>query len=357
MSFRVARNAALEKYRSAFDLAARYAYLTATAYDYDLNLAHNDPGSPVDILADIVRQRLVGILNDDGQPAMGAGGLSEDLAILKSNYDTMKTRMGLNNPQIENVSFSLRSEAFRILSDTNSDPTWRAMLRSAQVYKQDLWQVPEFRTYCRPFTSVSNGPQPGLVIPLSTKIVSGKNFFGWPLGGGDNSYDPTLYATKINSVGVWFADYDTANLPQTPRVYLVPVGSDVMTIPNSPDLAPRVWNVLDQNIPVPFPSISSHLNDPTWRPLTDSLNGSLGQTRMFSSFRAFGFDHDQLSSDDSASMLYDARLVARSAWNTKWLLIIPGATLNADPNAGLDAFINSVRDINLVINSYAFSGN
>jgi hypothetical protein len=357
LSFRVARNAALEKYRSAFDLAARYAYLAATAYDYDLNLAHTDPGSPVDILGDIVKQRLVGILNVNNQPAVGGGGLAEDLAILSANYNLLKTRMGLNNPQIENVSFSLRSEAFRILSDTNSDPTWQAFLRSALVYKQDLWQVPEFRTYCRPFTSASNGPQPGLVIPLSTQIVSGKNFFGWPLAGGDNTYDPTLYATKINSVGVWFASYDTVNLPQTPRVYLVPAGADVMTIPNSPNLAPRFWNVLDQNIPVPFPSSSANLSDPTWKPLTDSLNGTLGETRMFSSFRAFGFDHDVLTSDDSNSLLYDARLVARSTWNTKWLLIIPGATLNADPNAGLDAFINSVRDINLVINSYAISGN
>jgi hypothetical protein len=72
---------------------------------------------------------------------------------------------------------------------------------------------------------------------------------------------------------------------------------------------------------------------------------------------AFGFDHAQLSSDDSASLIFDARLVGRSAWNTKWLLIIPGLTLNADPNYGIQTFINSVTDINLIINSYGFSGN
>jgi len=251
----------------------------------------------------------------------------------------------------------LRHEAFRIADGTNGDNVWRQTLRNASTFKADLWQVPEFRQYCRPFTSVTNGPQPGLVIAFPTQIRAFKNFFGWPLGGGDNNYDPSVYATKVNSVGVWFANYDTANLPQTPRVYLIPVGQDVMTIPNSPDLTLRFWNVLDQNIPVPFPSISSHLSDPTWRPLTDSLNGTLGETRMFSSFRAFGFDHDQLSTDDDASLLYNARLVGRSAWNTKWLLIIPGAALNADPTTGLNTFIDSLTNINLVINSYGFSGN
>jgi len=79
-----------KKYRSSFDLAARYTYLAATAYDYDINLAYSDPGSPVDILSDIVKQRSIGSLNDDGQPAVGNGGLSEDLAVLKANYDTSK---------------------------------------------------------------------------------------------------------------------------------------------------------------------------------------------------------------------------------------------------------------------------
>jgi hypothetical protein len=44
-------------------------------------------------------------------------------------------------------------------------------------------------------------------------------------------------------------------------------------------------------------------------------------------------------------------------WNTKWLLIIPGATLNSDPAQGLNTFINGLTDINVVINSYGYSGN
>jgi len=265
--------------------------------------------------------------------------------------------MGLNNYVREGTTFSLRSEAFRIAADPSGDTAWRQMLSSANVYKDDLWQVPEFRRYCRPFTSISNGPQAGLVIPFSTQIKSGKNYFGWPLGGGDNSYDPSVYVTKIDSVGVWFANYDVINLPQTPRVYWIPVGSDIMTVPNDPDLNVRIWNVLDTIIPVPYPSISSHLADPTWKPLTDSLSSPMGQTKQFSSLLAAGFDHDQLSTDESGGLVYNARLVGRSAWNTRWLLIIPGATLSAVPTQGLTNFINSVTDIKLVINSYGFSGN
>jgi hypothetical protein len=56
-------------------------------------------------------------------------------------------------------------------------------------------------------------------------------------------------------------------------------------------------------------------------------------------------------------------------WNSRWLLIIPGRTLNgSDPRAGLDQFINGrlvgsvrdgngVSDIRLLIDSYSYSGN
>ncbi len=357
MTFRVSRNAALEKYRSALDLAARYSYLAASAYDYDVNLSFDDPGSPVNLMSDIIRQRTIGLVGDDGNPAVGAGGLAEDLAQLKANYDTLKTRLGINNPQIESTTFSLRRESMRILGATNSDAAFRQALRDATVYKADLWQVPEFSRYCRPFSSRTNGPQPGLVISFTTQIRPNKNFFGWPLGGGDNAYDPSVYATRISSVGVWFAGYDTVNLPQTPRVYLVPAGQDVMTVPNDPDLKVRLWDVVDQNIPIPYPSISANLSDPTFKPLTDSLNGAFGDTRSFSSFRAFGFNHSTLSSFEQSTVTFNARLIGRSAWNTKWMLIIPGATLNADPTQGLTKFINSLTDINVVINTYGYSGN
>ena len=55
-------------------------------------------------------------------------------------------------------------------------------------------------------------------------------------------------------------------------------------------------------------------------------------------------------------MTFDSRLVGRSAWNTKWLLIIPGGTLSADGNAGLDRLIQDVSDIKLYFNTLGYSG-
>lgn len=362
MTFRFSRNAALEKYRSSFDLAARYAYLAASAYDYDLNLSLDDAGSPAEIMSDIVRQRSVGLVAD-GVPQIGAKGLAEDLAKLKANYGTLSSQMGLDNPQIETSTFSLRAERFRLFgaNATNTDDSvWQQTMQNPQYYKADLWQVPEFRRYCRPFAAESAGPQPGLVIPLSTKIVSGLNFFGWPLGGGDSAYDPSVYATRVLSVGVAFAGYDTVNLTRTPHVYLIPAGTDIMTVPNSPDFDLRLWNVKDQVIPIPYPATTANLGSPTWKPFLDTVNspdGSLGDIRKFSSFRATGFDSVDPADIDISTLTYDSRLVGRSAWNTKWLLIIPGATLNADPATGLNGFINSVKDIQLIINTYGFSGN
>ncbi len=357
MTLRVTRNAAMEKYRSAFDLAARYTYLAASAYDYDTNLRKNDAGSPLDIRADIVRQRTIGIMNDNNQPASGGGGLAENLAWLKANYESLKFRMGLNNYEQEAATFSLRTEHFRTLLGTNvtSDAKFKEMLGNYPIYRTNLWDVPEFRLYCRPFTSETNGPQPGLVIEFSTEIKSGKNFFGWPLSGGDNAYNPSMFATKIDQVGVWFANYDTDNLAAMPRVYLIPVGQDVMTVPTSQDLEVRIWNVVDEAIPVPFPTISASLSNPAWRPLRDSLSGPFQDIHRFSSILAAGFNHAELTDTEAAPL--DYRLVGRSAWNTRWMLIIPGATLSANQEEGLQNFLKSVTDIKIVLLTYGSSGN
>ena len=52
----------------------------------------------------------------------------------------------------------------------------------------------------------------------------------------------------------------------------------------------------------------------------------------------------------------DTRLVGRSIWNTRWVLIIPGATLHADPEVGLDRFVDQVTDIKLIFDTYGQSG-
>lgn len=350
MAFRIFRNDALQKYRAQFDLAARYTYLAATAYDFETGLLGDDSASGRRFLTDIIRQRSLGQM-ENGLPVAGVRGLADPLARLEQNFAVLKPQLGFNNPQTETDRFSLRTELMRIRGTTNSDAAWRAQLERTRV--ADLWTVPEFRRYCRPFAPESAGAQPGLVLRFGTGVNFGENFFKWPLAGGDSSYDPTLFATKIRSVGVWFSRYDGNGLSRTPRVYLVPAGIDILRAPSDGTLTTRTWRVVDQKIPVPFNLGFNDLNRASYIPANDSLSGNFAEMRRFSSFRAY-HDSGQFRTGEIST---DSRLIGRSVWNTEWLLIIPGGTLLNDPAAGLDAFINSVDDIKLHFQSYAYSGN
>lgn len=403
-TFRVFRNDALSKYRAAFELAARYAYLAAKAYDYETNLDPNDSASARPLLTQIVRARTLGAV-DNGEPRIGSGGLADALSALKVNFDVLKTQMGFNNPQTEGNRFSLRNELFRILPGPmakgarnesatesvtydgktmtaeqawrESDRKWREALQNtsgafSSKVLPDLWQVPEFRRYCRPFAPESAGPQPGLVLTFGSQVIFGRNFFGKPLGPGDSSYDPSHFATKVRSVGLWFENYNGEGLSFTPRAYLIPAGVDIMLIPTSGDLATREWNVIDQKIPIPLPVAQSDLKNPNWIPLQDSLNGTIAEIRRYSMFRAYhdaGFQAEQMN--------FDSRIIGRSVWNTRWMLVIPGGTMLADQTEGLDTFVhglkapngpatdsrgqkrdgNGVKDIKLYFQTYAYSGN
>ena len=55
-------------------------------------------------------------------------------------------------------------------------------------------------------------------------------------------------------------------------------------------------------------------------------------------------------------MVYDSRLVGRSVWNTEWVLIIPGRSLNYDGNEGITRLINQISDIELYFDTYGMSG-
>ncbi|KMT64331.1 PA14 domain-containing protein [Catenovulum maritimum] len=369
MTFRIGQYDALQKYRAAFDLASRYVYMAARVYDYETNLAENDPASAQHLLTQIVSERVLGEQAASGAVS-GQGGLSEVLSTLKVNFDVLKTQMGFNNPQTESGRFSLRHGLFRIPNDsgtTDDDQLWRNTL--AQYKVDDLWDVPEFRRFVRNFAPESAGSQPGLVIPFSSTIEFGKNFFGWPLSGGDHAYDASNFATKVRSVGVWFDDYNNSALSTTPRVYLVPVGLDVMYVPDSLELDTREWEVVDQVIPVPLPARDSDLNSNSWIPSADSVSGSFDKIRRHSSFRAY---HDS-GVFDVNSMTFDSRLVGRSVWNTRWMLIIPGGTFLANSDDGMNTFIygqkvpgaanasqrdgNGVSDIKLFFQTYSYSGN
>ncbi len=315
-------------------------------------------------LTDIVKARQLGTIID-GEPQPGTG-LADSMAVMSRNFSVLSGQLGFNNPQQETNRFSFRYEKFRILGGTEGDEAWRNVLKQDYATEgmgtaANLWDVPEFRQFCVPpdgFGSV----EPGIVLPFSTTIEEGKNFFGEEAGGLDNSYDSTQFATKIRSVGVWFSNYDYLSLSNTPRVYLIPAGTDIMRSPTGYTGQKRFFTVMDQVLPPPFPIGQSDLDDPYWIPSVDSLAGNLIPIRRFGRIRAF-HDSGEFSPDE---VQRDSRLVGRSVWNTRWMLIIPASTLGADREEALTTFIdgletedggrdgNGVSDIKLFFETYAF---
>ncbi|MCF7837974.1 MAG: hypothetical protein K9N49_05030, partial [Candidatus Marinimicrobia bacterium] len=370
LSFRIFRDDALRRYQDTFDLAARYVYLAAKAYDYETGLLSTDtqltPGSR--FLDDIVKARLPGRFYvwlgepetgiDEGEP-----GLADVMARMKADWNVVKGRFGFNNPDTETSRFSLRSEHFRISPLSSSDGTWAQVLENCKV--DDLRALPEFVRHCIPFASTTNA-EPAIVIPFSTMVVAGKNYFGHDLAGGDNAYDPTHQATKIRSAGVWFTGYNITfntnefggGLANQPRVYLVPAGQDVMRSPTRAGLETRNWQILDQALPLPYDVGGMDIDHPDYLPIVHSLTEPLAQVRRFASLRAY-HDRGQFIEDETHN---NGRLIGRSVWNTRWLLIIPGRTLLSDPDLALERFIhgdgsgNGIKDIKIFFQTYSIAG-
>lgn len=352
MIARITRNESLTAYQAAYDNALKFAWLAAKAYDYETSLAPGDPAAATSLLDRLVRTRSIGLMADD-EPQFGQGGIAQVLAQMRGNFQTLTGQLGINNPQLEVGRLSVRHELMRIGSTTASDANWRRALQSAQI--DDLWQLPEFRQYCRPFSHPTDGAQPGIVLDFGTEINTGFNVFGKPLGGGDHAYSSANYATKVRSIGVWFENYNDAGLATTPRVYLVPVGMDVLRLANSQYPTTRTWNIVEQKIPVPFLLNTEQLGATNFLPKVHTMNGSFADLRRFGDFRAY---HDSGGTQvDMSQMISDSRLIGRSVWNTRWLLIIPGAALHADADYGIEQFIDSVRDVRLQFETYSHTGN
>ena len=373
MFFRLARNNALSRYSAQFDLAQKYAYLAAQAYDYETGLLSSDPKSGDAFIARIVGARTLGEFDAEGKPTVasdavkGDGGLAAILAEMSENWLVLKPRLGINNPQPYATWFSLRHDLFRIYGGEDGEKSWRKELRKYMV--DDLNAIAEFRHYCQPLSGSKEKKEPGLVIPFQSFIGHGYNFFGEELAGGDSALDSTYFATHIAAAGVHFEGFDDTVLAKTPVAYLVPVGEDRMCAAGDPETV-LSWKVVDQTIPAPYAIGSAHLNDPDWTPLFDGATGGndIGaRIRRHPSFRAYYGKEGEAPSDSSLDC---TRLVGRSAWNTRWLLVIPAGSLGSDREAALGAFVNGVdsnrdgkldfkgvRDIKIGLRTYSTSGN
>jgi hypothetical protein len=224
---------------------------------------------------------------------------------------------------------------------------------------------------------------PGLVIPFSSTIATGSNFFGQPLGGGDHTFTPSSFATKIRSSGIAFRGYvgmdsptttsgtlgnmgatspagyntgfgDPNALSATPYIYLIPAGADSMRSPPLGDTSfTRTWAVVDQAIPLPFNIANSdYSSQPAWVSAA-SLSEPAFTLRKHQAFRAV----PDGTNFQSGIGFTNARLIGRSVWNSQWKIVIPGNTLLNNPNLGIQTFINTVKDIKLHLETYSYSGN
>ena len=249
------------------------------------------------------------------------------------------------------------------------------------AWRDNLLDDPDAARYCLNLGLSANLAVPGLILEFSTTISPGYNFFGQPLAGGDSVFSETSFATKIRASGVAFTGYSgmvgpnattnvvtsiggtspqdpytaytsAAALSASPYVYLIPVGADSMRTPLGRSNVVRTWEVKDQAIPLPF-NIGG--NDVVGAVNWSSAN-TLGEAFTLRQHQAFRAVPDG-TIFNSGTGFTNARLVGRSVWNSKWKLIIPGKTLRADPNQGLQVFIDTVKDIKVYLQSYSHAGN
>ncbi|RME94692.1 MAG: hypothetical protein D6766_05145, partial [Verrucomicrobia bacterium] len=392
-AFRFFRNEKLERYKTLFDLAARYALLAANAFDYETGLLGSDAGRR--FKQRIINARALGVVRE-GQPQYagsdtGDPGLSSVLAEMKADWEVLRGRLGFNNPDAYGTTVSLRTEAYRILPTSDGDANWQDLLQAART--RNLLEDADVRRYCLQIDAGDGLPVPGLVLSFSTTIADGMNLFGNSLAAGDHTFSPSSFATKIFAVGVAFEGYrgmddpapnsgavgfaggespadpsfpflDPKALSATPYVYLIPVGVDSLRVPPLGDTgAVRTWQVADLAIPLPFNIGASDFSSlPLWQS-ADFLSEPLFALRKHQAFRAvsdpavFRADPYNAAGGLRPSAFTNSRLIGRSVWNSRWKLVIPGRTLLNDPEEGLDRFIQTVRDIKLHFVTYSYAGN
>jgi len=385
-AFRIFRNEKLERYRTLFDLAARYTFLAAGAYDYDTGLLGTNEGE--EVFERIFKSRALGVVKH-GEPQFagsntGDSGLSGVLAELKNDWDSLKGRLGFNNPDTYGTTVSLRLENSRILPGSDGDANWKDILEQGRM--DNLLQDEDIRMHCMQINRDGGLPVPGIVLEFSTTVADGLNLFGRTLAAGDHNFSPSLFATKIFAVGVALEGYrgmenpaankgavdsaggtsppepsapflDTQALAATPYVYLIPVGEDSMRSPPLGDVSNvRTWTVADVAIPMPFNlGASAFSSKPLWQS-SDALSEELFAIRKHQAFRPVS-STAVFNGDLVPSQYTNRRLIGRSVWNSKWKLVIPGHTLLNNPSEGLDRFIRTVKDIKLHFVTYSYSGN
>ena len=370
LSFRTFRNEALVQYRTLFDLAGRYSYLAAKSYDYETGLLGTPQGQAV--INRLVASRSLGDLTG-GEPqattsTLGDAGLAGTMAQLNADFAVAEGRLGINNPDHYNTLFSLRQELFRLLPHVedetiSADEAWQQTLEQHIV--PNVLSDPQVAAYCRGLKKADGSAIPGFIIPFSTTIEDGKNFFGLDLAAGDHAYSQSNFATKIAAVGVALPGYvgmadgeSTAPgaLSATPYAYLIPCGSDFMRMPMGDTGDIRSWQVVDQALPLPYNLGASDFNTTQFFGPNDTFAERPWVTRKHQAFRMVA-DPSLYEAGDLPTVFTNARLIGRSVWNSQWKIVIPAHTLLKNEQQGMNHFAATVDDIKLFLRTYSNAGN
>lgn len=377
-ALRIFRNEKLERYKSMLDLASRYTFLAAKAYDYETGLLDTSKGKR--FVSRIVASRALGVI-DDGTPQFagsnqGDPGLSSVLAEMNADWEVLRGRLGFNNPDLYGTTFSLRTENYRLLPNSVGDIEWKQILETGMM--ENMLLDEDARQLCMQLDLGDGLPVPGIILTFRTTIQDGYNFFGKKLAAGDHTFSPSLFATKIIGVGVALEGYEGIDyydgdgdgvspnpsinpngLSATPYIYLLPVGIDSMRSPPLGDQSGiRTWMIEDATIPTPFNIGGSDFDSKVLFQSADSLTERMFNVRKHQAFRPVS-DASVFAEGPilPPSQIINNRLVGRSVWNSSWKLIIPGKALLYDSKEGLDIFLRTVNDIKIHFETYSYSGN
>ena len=303
---------------------------------------------------------------------LGDAGLAGTMARLQADWSVAKPRLGINNPDVNGTLFSLRRERFRLSPSTAEDTAWRQTLE--QHIMSDVMADPDVAAAARNLRKPDGSAVPGIVIPFSTTVQAGLNFFGLPLAAGDHAFSVSNFATKIYSVGLVMRGYpgmdpytagtpnaglpnsSTTALSATPYAYLIPTGTDYMLAPPLGDTGSvRAFAVHDQALPLPFNLGATSFSTTQFFNAAGTLSEAPWILRKHQAFRPVNdpvFFYGSVPAEFTSS-----RLVGRSVWNSGWKIVIPANTLLNTEAEGLNLFVASVKDIELFLRTYSHSGN
>jgi hypothetical protein len=280
--------------------------------------------------------------------ANGAGG---GLQSVLADLDNLGVTLRLNRPFrtiTPQREFSFRQNLFGLNADSfEATDAFRAILESSIVQRvQDL-------PFMQDFAQLSEADHFGAAIVIRFRTENaGSNFFG---NAVDPPYGGERFPTSRNAKILRYAlRFEGVNASQggigtsLVKCFLMPVGDSVLrqnsNRPVVEDEPLRSWLVMDQYLPLPpeneFPGLPTRDYNP-WQATAGSGGNYLGAVKRF--LETLG----QVEIGQPLAMQED--LVGRAAWNSDWVLVIPGAqftsgTGDADTRDPLDTFINGRND-------------